>query len=81
MYNYTCVPGGLTCITVGDGGNREGLATQWVQPQPAWSIFRNASYGHGLITASNSSHLLWEWYDAGQRRVLDSAWLTRVAAA
>jgi acid phosphatase type 7 len=62
--NYTCVLDGSApyYITIGDGGNREGLAADWVEPQPAWSLFRQASYGHGILSAANATHLLWEWY-------------------
>lgn len=42
-----CPPAGPVYITIGDGGNREGLATDWMSPQPVWSNYRNASYGHG----------------------------------
>lgn len=36
---------GATFITIGDGGNREGLAMGWLDPQPEWSAFRESSYG------------------------------------
>jgi hypothetical protein len=49
-------------VTIGDGGNREGLAAKWSNPQPAWSAFRQASYGHGELQVFNSTHMLWEWH-------------------
>ncbi len=49
-------------FALGDGGNAEGLATGWVSPQPSWSAFRQASYGHGELTVVNSTHSLWEWH-------------------
>ena len=42
VYQYKCVSGAPYYITIGDGGNAEGLATRWVNPQPAWSVFRQA---------------------------------------
>ena len=39
-------------MTEGDGGNHEGLAATWIDPQPEWSAFRESSYGHGELTVS-----------------------------
>jgi hypothetical protein len=52
---------GTVYITVGDGGNREGHAWPWVHPQPAWSAFRDSSFGHGLLTVVNSTAMHWTW--------------------
>lgn len=41
--------GGITYITIGDGGNREGYAEPWVTPQPAWSALREFAYGFGEL--------------------------------
>ena len=62
VYQYTCVDDGPLYITLGDGGNSEGLASTWVSPQPPWSAYRMASYGHGELTAFNSSVLQFEWH-------------------
>ncbi len=40
---------GITYIGIGDGGNREGPASTWLNPQPAWSAFREAKFGHGRL--------------------------------
>jgi acid phosphatase type 7 len=48
-------------IVVGDGGNREGLALHWLGAQPPWSLFREASFGHGALTLVNATHARWEW--------------------
>jgi hypothetical protein len=61
LKNYTCDSNGPLYITVGGGGNREGLALPWVEPQPSWSVYRQASYGFGEFTAVNSTHLKWFW--------------------
>ena len=62
VYQYTCVDDGPLYITLGDGGNAEGLASRWESPQPLWSAYRMASYGHGELTAFNSSVLQFEWH-------------------
>ncbi|GFY80337.1 FG-GAP repeat-containing protein [Actinidia rufa] len=35
-------------ITIGDGGNIEGLANSFTQPQPSYSAYREASFGHAI---------------------------------
>jgi len=60
-YANACNGSAPVYITVGDGGNREGLAANWTNPQPTWSILRQASFGHGQLTAANATHLLWRW--------------------
>ena len=29
--------------------------------QPAWSAFREPTYGHGILTFMNSTSALWQW--------------------
>ena len=79
VYNYSCNATGPVYLTVGDGGNREGLASKWVSPQAEWSLFRQASFGHGEVTAVNNTHLLWEWFQnsALTPEVADSHWLVK----
>ncbi|AET00475.1 iron/zinc purple acid phosphatase-like protein C [Medicago truncatula] len=36
-------------ITIGDGGNREGLAHRYINPRPKWSEFRETIFGHGEL--------------------------------
>lgn len=60
MIGTSCVDGGLTYITIGDGGNREGLYTKWLS-QPAWSAYRLAQYGSGLLEVNNATHATWSW--------------------
>jgi len=49
-------------IVIGDGGNREGLADSYDEPQPEWSAFREASYGSGTLDLLNTTHALWRWH-------------------
>jgi len=69
-------------VTVGDGGNREGLADKYIDPQPAISAFREASFGHGRLEVVNATHALWTWHrnDDDVQVVADQVWITSLAA-
>lgn len=43
VYQYARNSRGPVYLVLGDGGNREGLATQYYDPQPVWSAFRQVS--------------------------------------
>lgn len=47
---------------------------------PAWSVVRSSTYGFGLLTVHNSSHLQWQQYldegDAG----IDTMWMIKSKA-
>ncbi|CAA2953104.1 purple acid phosphatase 2-like [Olea europaea var. sylvestris] len=49
-------------ITIGDGGNQEGLATEMTQPQPSYSAYREASFGHGTFDIKNRTHAYFSWH-------------------
>ena len=67
---------GIPYIVIGDGGNREGLAGDYVDPTPAWSAFREASYGHGTIDVLNTTHALFQWRrNQDDGAVADAAWI------
>lgn len=76
LYQYKCNASGPVYVTIGNGG--VDLDEKWVEPQPSWSLFRLAVYGHGNITAYNATHLLWAWRD-NARTFADAAWITRGA--
>ncbi|KAF3775509.1 Bifunctional purple acid phosphatase 26 [Nymphaea thermarum] len=61
-------------ITVGDGGNQEGLAGKFLYPQPDYSAFREASYGHSTLEIRNRTQAFYHWNrnDDGQRVATDS---------
>ncbi|XP_012569577.1 probable purple acid phosphatase 20 isoform X1 [Cicer arietinum] len=69
-------------INIGDGGNREGLAKKYQDPQPDISMFREASFGHGTIDVVNASHALWSWHknDNEERVASDTVWLTSLSS-
>ncbi|KAL8143820.1 hypothetical protein V2J09_016852 [Rumex salicifolius] len=49
-------------ITIGDGGNVEGLATNMRNPQPDYSAFREASFGHAILEIKNRTHAYYAWH-------------------
>ncbi|KAL6640272.1 hypothetical protein ACP70R_022121 [Stipagrostis hirtigluma subsp. patula] len=65
-------------VNIGDGGNIEGLANQFRFPQPDYSAFREASFGHATLEIVNRTHAYYEWHrnDDGVKVVADKAWFT-----
>ncbi|KAM0937223.1 putative Acid phosphatase [Dioscorea sansibarensis] len=63
-------------ITIGDGGNLEGLATNMTYPQPKYSAYREASFGHAVFSIKNRTHAYYEWHrnHDGDAVVADSMW-------
>ncbi|KAG9456805.1 hypothetical protein H6P81_001313 [Aristolochia fimbriata] len=63
-------------ITIGDGGNHEGLATNMTEPQPKYSAYREASFGHAVLDVKNRTHAYYAWHrnDDGYAAVADSVW-------
>ncbi|XAR61701.1 4-nitrophenylphosphatase [Bertholletia excelsa] len=49
-------------LTIGDGGNSEGLATEMTWPQPRYSAYREASFGHGIFDIKNRTHARFAWH-------------------
>ncbi|XP_031269141.1 purple acid phosphatase 2-like [Pistacia vera] len=70
-------PSAPVYITVGDGGNCEGLVTQMTQPQPRYSAYREASFGHGTLDIKNRTHAHFSWNrnEDGYAVEADSVWL------
>ncbi|KAI5078548.1 hypothetical protein GOP47_0006219 [Adiantum capillus-veneris] len=64
-------------ITIGDGGNSEGLAAEFMEPQPVYSAMREASFGHGMLEIKNRTHAYYYWHrnDDGEAVEADSLWL------
>uniref|UniRef100_K3WGC0 Purple acid phosphatase n=1 Tax=Globisporangium ultimum (strain ATCC 200006 / CBS 805.95 / DAOM BR144) TaxID=431595 RepID=K3WGC0_GLOUD len=70
---------GIIYVVLGGGGNREGLASKFIEPQPKWSAFRKAHYGLGIFKAVDATHGIIESYenqDVGDASLQDSAWIT-----
>ena len=51
---------GTVYITVGDGGNREGLAIGFFDDKPEWSAVRERKYGFGELEIT-PKYASWIW--------------------
>ncbi|KNA12077.1 hypothetical protein SOVF_128840 [Spinacia oleracea] len=75
--NGVCVPvrdeSAPVYVTIGDGGNLEGMT----QPQPEYSAYREASFGHGIFDIKNRTHAYFGWHrnQDGYAVEADSFWL------
>nr|CAD1841769.1 unnamed protein product [Ananas comosus var. bracteatus] len=65
-------------ITIGDGGNIEGLANNMTEPQPSYSAFREASFGHAIFEIKNKTHAYYSWHrnQDGNAVAADTMWFT-----
>uniref|UniRef100_A0A0D9Y1T9 Purple acid phosphatase n=1 Tax=Leersia perrieri TaxID=77586 RepID=A0A0D9Y1T9_9ORYZ len=65
-------------VTIGDGGNIEGPADEMTWPQPAYSAFREDSFGHAVLDIKNRTHAYYAWYrnDDGEKVAADAVWFT-----
>jgi acid phosphatase type 7 len=110
VYNGRLDPCGAVHITIGDGGNREGLARRYHSsirtrlwnlvhqlsqkfpasrhfryrnPKPAWSVFRESSFGHGELKILNSTHAHWTWHrnDDEEPVRTDDVWINSLAGS
>ncbi|XP_065043664.1 probable purple acid phosphatase 20 [Musa acuminata AAA Group] len=81
VYDNRSDPCGPVHIIIGDGGNREGLASEYLD-KPKISVFREASFGHGRLEVANATHALWTWNrnDDDEAVVADQIWLTSLAS-
>ncbi|XP_047319028.1 purple acid phosphatase 5-like [Impatiens glandulifera] len=63
-------------ITIGDGGNIEGIANSFTDPQPEYSAFREASFGHATLEIKNRTHAYYTWHrnQDAQAVAADSIW-------
>ncbi|KAJ3678404.1 hypothetical protein LUZ60_002207 [Juncus effusus] len=82
VYNQLSDPCGPVHITIGDGGNKEGLAEDYEDPQPKISLFREASFGHARFDVVNVTHALWTWHrnDDDAVVVADQVWISSLVA-
>lgn len=64
-------------VTIGDGGNREGLAMLFEKPSPSISLRQEASFGHGRFRIYNQTHAHWSWHrnDDPDSVVADDVWV------
>ncbi|KAH0656238.1 hypothetical protein KY285_031120 [Solanum tuberosum] len=64
-------------ITIGDGGNIEGIANNFTEPQPSYSAYREASFGHAILEIKNRTHAYYTWHrnQDSERVAADSLWI------
>ncbi|KAL6521119.1 Purple acid phosphatase 22 [Orobanche gracilis] len=70
-------------VTIGDGGNREGLAMSFENPKPSISIYREPSFGHGRLRIFNNTHAKWTWHRNNDTNSIeaDEVWLENLATS
>lgn len=83
VYNNEADPCGPVYITIGDGGNREGLALSFEDPASPLSLYREPSFGHGRLKMVNETHAFWGWHrnDDSNFVVKDQVWLQSLSSS
>ncbi|TVU26896.1 hypothetical protein EJB05_29467 [Eragrostis curvula] len=85
IYDNEADSRGPMYITIGDGGNREGLALRFIKDHKSshLSLFQEASFGHGRLRIVNETSAVWSWHrnDDDHATVRDEVWLESLAAA
>ncbi|KAH9607651.1 hypothetical protein KSS87_005987, partial [Heliosperma pusillum] len=81
VYDGVANDRGPIYITVGDGGNREGLSRSFKDPKPNISLFREASFGYGELNIVSSTQAQWTWSrnQDDESVSADTCWLTNLA--
>ncbi|XP_057549566.1 purple acid phosphatase 22-like [Amaranthus tricolor] len=82
VYNNQVDPCGPLYITIGDGGNREGLALMFEDPAPSISMYREPSFGHGRLRLVDGKKAHWSWHrnkDSNATTFADEVWLENLS--
>ncbi|XWS09809.1 hypothetical protein CRYUN_Cryun39dG0021100 [Craigia yunnanensis] len=82
-------PCGAVHITIGDGGNKEDVQVEhhacilYLHPQPEWSLFHEASFGHGELKIVNSTRAFWSWHrnDDDEPVRSDQVWISSLSSS
>ncbi|CAN8268133.1 unnamed protein product [Cochlearia groenlandica] len=79
IYKQKANPCGPMYITIGDGGNREGLASSFKKPKSNLSVFREASFGYGRLRVINENKAHWTWHRNNDSNsvIADEIWFER----
>ncbi|KAK9153705.1 hypothetical protein Sjap_001185 [Stephania japonica] len=74
---------GAVHVTIGDGGNREGLALAFKEDTNGLSLFQEASFGHGRLKVVNETHAHWSWHrnEDSYSTVRDEVWITSLTSS
>ncbi|XP_021764753.1 purple acid phosphatase 22-like [Chenopodium quinoa] len=84
VYNNQADPCGPIYITIGDGGNREGLALMFEDPAPSISKYREASFGHGRLRLLDGNKAHWSWHrnkESNASTIADEVWLQSLSSS
>ncbi|XP_062006860.1 purple acid phosphatase 22-like [Rosa rugosa] len=83
VYNNEADPCGPVHVTIGDGGNREGLALMFEDPPSPLSLYREPSFGHGRLKIVNETHAVWGWHRNQDSNfvVKDQVWLQSLSSS
>ncbi|KAF7147914.1 hypothetical protein RHSIM_Rhsim03G0076800 [Rhododendron simsii] len=83
VYDKKEDPCGPVYVTIGDGGNREGLAMSYEKPSPSISLYREPSFGHGRLRIVNNTHAYWSWHrnNDPDSNVGDELWLESLSSS
>lgn len=77
IYNHKIMSSGMVTIVNGNGGNNEGLAKGWVNPQPKWSAYRESNFGFGVARVINATHLHWQMKRSVNMTIADDYWFIK----
>ncbi|GLT89965.1 hypothetical protein SLE2022_079200 [Rubroshorea leprosula] len=77
IYDKKADPCGPVYITIGDGGNREGLAMKFKEPGSPLSLYREPSFGHARLRMLDETRAHWSWHrnNDTDAYVADEVWL------
>ncbi|KAM2893152.1 hypothetical protein FF1_008540 [Malus domestica] len=83
VYNNEADPCGPVYMTIGDGGNREGLALKFENPASPLALYREPSFGHGRLRVLNETHAFWGWHRNNESNsvVKDQVWLESLSSS
>ncbi|XP_020581260.1 purple acid phosphatase 22-like [Phalaenopsis equestris] len=85
IYDNCYNPCGPIYITIGDGGNREGLANHFNEHHKAahLSVFREASFGHGRLRILDNKRAHWTWHrnNSSNSEVGDELWIESLSSS
>ncbi|KAM7262895.1 hypothetical protein ACFE04_000578 [Oxalis oulophora] len=83
IFDNKADPCGPMYITIGDGGNREGLALMFKKPTSPLSLYRESTFGHGRLRIEDGSRAHWSWHrnNDSDSVVADEVWLDSLATS
>lgn len=83
IYDNKVDPCGPVYITIGDGGNREGLALTFKNPASPLSLYREASFGHGRLRIMDETRAHWSWHRNNDSNSFsaDEVWLDSISTS